>query len=258
MQTTFPDRAVMAELLAKMLWEIKAVHFNAETPYKFASGMASPVYIDCRKLLSYPRVRSTVMDFAASVLLRDAGFEQFDCIAGGETAGIPFAALLADRLGLPMIYVRKKPKGHGRNAQIEGDMPAGARVLVIEDLTTAGGSMFTFIDAIRAAGGIVDHAIALFTTAFLTKERCGLPTARCASIISPHGATCLPSPRRRSFSTTRRCPPSRRFSMHRSPGQARTAASPSFRRRDALHFFEIALTVFDSVQDRDTLSGRPE
>ena len=162
MQTTFPDRAVMAELLAKMLWEIKAVHFNAETPYKFASGMASPVYIDCRKLLSYPRVRSTVMDFAASVLLRDAGFEQFDCIAGGETAGIPFAALLADRLGLPMIYVRKKPKGHGRNAQIEGHLPEGARVLVIEDLTTAGGSMFTFIDAIRAAGGVVDHGIALF------------------------------------------------------------------------------------------------
>ena len=124
--------------------------------------MASPVYIDCRKLLSFPRIRSTVMDFAASVLLRDAGFEQFDCIAGGETAGIPFAALLADRLGLPMIYVRKQPKGHGRNAQIEGHMPEGARVLVIEDLTTAGGSMFTFIDAIRAAGGIVDHGIALF------------------------------------------------------------------------------------------------
>jgi len=162
MQMTFPDRAVMAELLAKMLWEIKAVHFNAETPYKFASGMASPVYIDCRKLLSYPRIRSTVIDFAASVLSRDAGFEKFDCIAGGETAGIPFAALLADRLGLPMIYVRKKPKGHGRNAQIEGHMPDGARVLVIEDLTTAGGSMFTFIDAIRAAGGVVDHAIALF------------------------------------------------------------------------------------------------
>ncbi|EJJ27434.1 orotate phosphoribosyltransferase [Rhizobium sp. CF142] len=161
-QTTFPDRATMAELLAKMLWEIKAVHFNAETPYKYASGIMSPVYIDCRKLLSFPRVRSTVMDFAASTLLRDAGFEQFDCIAGGETAGIPFAALLADRLGLPMIYVRKKPKGHGRNAQIEGDMKEGARVLIIEDLTTAGGSMFTFIDAIRAAGGIVDHGMALF------------------------------------------------------------------------------------------------
>ncbi|EJT02901.1 orotate phosphoribosyltransferase [Rhizobium sp. CCGE 510] len=161
-QTTFPDRAVMAELLAKMLWEIKAVHFNAAQPYKLSSGMASPVYIDCRKLLSFPRVRSTVMDFAASTLLRDAGFEQFDCIAGGETAGIPFAALLADRLGLPMIYVRKQPKGHGRNAQIEGNMPEGSRVLVIEDLTTAGGSMFKFIDAIRAAGGVVDHGIALF------------------------------------------------------------------------------------------------
>ncbi|ARM86865.1 orotate phosphoribosyltransferase [Rhizobium sp. CIAT894] len=161
-QTTFPDRAMMAELVAKMLWEIKAVHFNAAQPYKLSSGMASPVYIDCRKLLSFPRIRSTVMDFAASTLLRDAGFEQFDCIAGGETAGIPFAALLADRLGLPMIYVRKQPKGHGRNAQIEGNMPEGSRVLVIEDLTTAGGSMFKFIDAVRAAGGIVDHGIALF------------------------------------------------------------------------------------------------
>ncbi|OWW05198.1 orotate phosphoribosyltransferase [Rhizobium sp. R72] len=161
-QTTFTDRAVMAELVAKMLWEIKAVHFNAAQPYKFASGMASPVYIDCRKLLSFPRVRSTVMDFAASVVLREAGFEQFDCIAGGETAGIPFAALLADRLSLPMIYVRKQPKGHGRNAQIEGNMPEGSRVLVIEDLTTAGGSMFKFIDAVRTAGGVVDHGIALF------------------------------------------------------------------------------------------------
>ncbi|TWD55572.1 orotate phosphoribosyltransferase [Agrobacterium vitis] len=160
--TSFSDPAVMANLLAKMLWEIKAVHFNAAEPYKLASGMRSPVYIDCRKLLSYPRVRSSVMDFAVATLLSNAGFEQFDCIAGGETAGIPFAALLADRLNLPMIYVRKKPKGHGRNAQIEGHMPEGARVLVIEDLTTAGGSMFTFIDAVRAAGGVIDHGMALF------------------------------------------------------------------------------------------------
>jgi orotate phosphoribosyltransferase len=170
-QTTFPDRAVMAELVAKMLWEIKAVHFNAAQPYKLASGMASPVYIDCRKLLSFPRIRSTVMDFAASTLLRDAGFEQFDCIAGGETAGIPFAALLADRLGLPMIYVRKQPKGHGRNAQIEGNMPEGSRVRVIEDLTTAGGSLFKFIDAVRAAGGIVDHGIALFFYGIFGEQR---------------------------------------------------------------------------------------
>src|SRR6218665_2088656 len=161
-QTSFTDKAVMAELVAKRLWEIKAVHFRADQPYKLASGMASPVYIDCRKLISYPRIRSTVMDFAAATILRDAGFEQFDVVAGGETAGIPFSAMLAEALALPMIYVRKAPKGHGRNAQIEGHMPEGARVLVIEDLTTAGGSMFKFIDAIRAAGGVVDHGIALF------------------------------------------------------------------------------------------------
>ena len=159
---SFVDKGVMAELVARMLWEIGAVHFRADDPYKLASGMASPVYIDCRKLISYPRIRSAVMDFAAATIMRSAGFEKIDVVAGGETAGIPFAALLADRLGLPMIYVRKKPKGHGRNAQIEGHMPDGARVLVIEDLTTAGGSMFTFIDAIRAAGGTVDHGMALF------------------------------------------------------------------------------------------------
>jgi orotate phosphoribosyltransferase len=158
----FNDKTVTAELMARMLWEIKAVHFRPEEPYKLASGMMSPVYIDCRKLISYPRIRSAVMDFAAATVLSEAGFEQFDCVAGGETAGIPFAAFLAERLSLPMIYVRKKPKGHGRNAQIEGHMPEGARVLVIEDLTTAGGSMFTFIDAIRAAGGVVEHGMALF------------------------------------------------------------------------------------------------
>ncbi|KGF70552.1 orotate phosphoribosyltransferase [Hoeflea sp. BAL378] len=159
---TFPDKAKIAEIVSGQLLEIKAVHFNAAEPYKLASGMMSPVYIDCRKLISYPRIRSAVMDFAAATILTEAGFEQFDCVAGGETAGIPFAAFLAERLGLPMIYVRKKPKGHGRNAQIEGDLPEGSRVLVIEDLTTAGGSMFTFIDAIRAAGCTVDHGIALF------------------------------------------------------------------------------------------------
>ncbi len=159
---SFTPDTEMARLMARMLWEIKAVHFNAAAPYKLSSGMASPVYIDCRKLISYPRIRSTIMDFAASKILREAGFERFDIVAGGETAGIPFAAFLAERLGLPMIYVRKAPKGHGRNAQIEGHMPEGARVLVIEDLTTAGGSLFTFIDAIRAAGGQVDHAMALF------------------------------------------------------------------------------------------------
>ena len=88
-QTHFTDRSVMAELMAKMLWEIGAVHFSADKPYKLSSGMMSPVYIDCRKLISYPRIRSTIMDFAAATVMRDAGFEKFDCVAAGETAGIP-------------------------------------------------------------------------------------------------------------------------------------------------------------------------
>ena len=113
---TFPDNHIIAELTAKMLLEVGAVHFRSDQPYIFTSGLASPVYNDCRKLISYPRIRSTIIDFAASVVLREAGFEKFDAIAGGETAGIPFAAWLADRLGLPMQYVRKKPKGFGRDA----------------------------------------------------------------------------------------------------------------------------------------------
>jgi len=114
-----------------MLLEIEAVHFRPEDPYKLTSGWASPVYIDCRKLVSYPRVRQSLMDFAASIVLRDIGFESLDAVAGGETAGIPFAAWLADRLMLPMQYVRKQPKGFGRDARIEGYLAEGARVLLV-------------------------------------------------------------------------------------------------------------------------------
>ncbi len=156
------DKSFIARETARLLLEVEAIQFNPEKPYIFTSGWASPVYTDCRKLISYPRIRGALMDFAATKILRGAGFERFDVVAGGETAGIPFAAFLSERLGLPMIYVRKAPKGHGRNSQIEGHMAEGARVLVIEDLTTAGGSLFTFVDAVRAAGGVVDHAIALF------------------------------------------------------------------------------------------------
>ncbi len=159
---TFPDRAVISETVAKMLLEINAVHFRADQPYTFTSGLASPVYIDCRKLISYPRIRSAIMDFAASIVFRNVGFEQFDAVAGGETAGIPFAAWLADRLGLPMQYVRKKPKGFGRDAQIEGSLPEGARVLLVEDLTTDGGSKLKFADAIATAGARVTDTFAVF------------------------------------------------------------------------------------------------
>ena len=160
--TSFPPRAEIARLTARMLLEIKAVHFNAEDPFTLASGLPSPTYIDCRKLISYPRIRATLMDFMTITIMRDAGFEAFDNIAGGETAGIPFAALVAERLALPMTYIRKKPKGYGRNARIEGAMHEGQRVLLVEDLTTDGGSKLSFVDAIRETGASCAHTAVIF------------------------------------------------------------------------------------------------
>jgi len=160
--TTFPDKEVISELTAKMLVEVKAIQFRADEPFKFTSGWASPVYIDCRKLISYPRVRNTLMDFAASEITRNIGFESVDSIAGGETAGIPFAAWIAERLMLPMQYVRKKAKGFGRNAQIEGDFSDGSRILLVEDLTTDGNSKIKFCEALRDAGAQVDHTFVVF------------------------------------------------------------------------------------------------
>jgi len=161
-QNSFPDKKMIAELTAKMLWEIEAVHFSANEPYTFTSGLKSPVYIDCRKLISYPRIRSAVSDFGCATVMRDAGFEKYDVVAGGETAGIPYAAFIAERLGLPMIYIRKKPKGFGRNARIEGDLKPGQRVLFVEDLTTDGGSKIGFADAIREAGAEVTDTFSVF------------------------------------------------------------------------------------------------
>ncbi len=160
--STYPSKEEIARLTAKMLLEIKAVHFNAVEPFTLASGLPSPTYIDCRKLISHPRIRSTVMDFMVTTVMRDAGFEAFDNIAGGETAGIPFAALVAERMALPMSYVRKKPKGYGRNARIEGDMSEGQRVLLVEDLTTDGGSKLSFVDAIRETGAVCAHTAVIF------------------------------------------------------------------------------------------------
>ena len=160
--TSFPAPEEMARLTARMLLEIGAVHLNSDKPFVLASGLPSPTYIDCRKLISYPRIRSTLMDFLTVTVMRNAGFEAFDNIAGGETAGIPFAALIAERMALPMTYVRKKPKGYGRNARIEGAMSDGERVLLVEDLTTDGGSKISFVDAIRETGASCAHTAVIF------------------------------------------------------------------------------------------------
>lgn len=161
--TLSPDwRRTPAETAADILLEIQAVHIRPEEPFTFTSGRLSPVYVDCRKIISFPRARRRLMDMGVEQLTALAGAEAFDMVAGGETAGIPFAAWMADALDLPMLYVRKKPKGFGRNARIEGEVRDGARVLLVEDLATDGGSKISFIDAIREAGMQVGHCFVVF------------------------------------------------------------------------------------------------
>ncbi len=160
--TSFPAKEEIARLTAGMLLEIGAISFNAREPFTHASGKKAPTYVDCRKLISFPRIRSTLMDFLTVTTMREVGFEAFDNIAGGETAGIPFGALVAERMALPMTYVRKKPKGYGKNARIEGVMTEGQRVLLVEDMTTDGGSKLSFVDAIRDTGATCNATAVIF------------------------------------------------------------------------------------------------
>lgn len=159
---TFLDRKTVAELTARMYLDTGAVRFMTDKPFIFTSGWASPVYNDSRWLISFPHVRNGLMNFATAAIARDIGVDKIDSVAGGETAGIPFAAWVADRLQLPMQYIRKKPKGFGRNAQIEGQLLDGQRVLLVEDLATDGKSKVNFVKAVRDAGGHCDHCFVLF------------------------------------------------------------------------------------------------
>jgi len=119
--------------------------------------------VDIRRLISFPAERTALMDMGAELLKEKVGINNIDYVAGGETAGIPYAAFLSDRLNKPMLYVRKKPKGFGRMAQIEGCMDKeNANVILIEDLQTDGGSKKVFIDAIRAAGAKIAHSFVVF------------------------------------------------------------------------------------------------
>lgn len=147
---------------ASILLEIGAVNFRPEEPYILTSGWASPVYVDCRKVISFPRARARIVELMSNAILRQSGYESVDAIVGGETAGIPYAAWIAERLGLPMLYVRKKPKGFGRNAQIEGDFKDGARVVLVEDLASDGASKVNFVNALREAGCKVDFSFVVF------------------------------------------------------------------------------------------------
>ena len=148
---------------ARLLLSAGAISFSREHPFILAAGWASPVYVDCRSLIGDPALRRAMTDLAVAKLRRtfDAALP-FDVIAGAETAGIPWACWMAEQLDLPLRYVRKSALGIGRNAQVEGGPVDGRRVLLVDDLTTDGGSKVAFTRGLRAAGATVTDAFCLF------------------------------------------------------------------------------------------------
>jgi orotate phosphoribosyltransferase len=162
MPDTAPSPSQFSTKTAQILLDIKAVNFRPEEPYKLTSGWASPVYIDCRKIISYTQERRAIIEMAVTMLDRAMDLKALDAVAGGETAGIPYAAWISEAVSLPMLYVRKQPKGFGRNAQIEGDLAEGSRVLLVEDMATDGASKLNFVNALRKAGATVNDAFVVF------------------------------------------------------------------------------------------------
>lgn len=152
----------VASMTARMLLEAGAVKYSAERPYFLSSGWASPVYIDVQRLISFPRIRAAMMDLASETVLANVGFEQFDTVAGVESSGIAYAAWIAERLSLPLQYVHRRPRGFGREAQIEGTLRPGARVLLVDDISTDGRSKIDLCRALRAMEARADHILVMF------------------------------------------------------------------------------------------------
>jgi orotate phosphoribosyltransferase len=153
----------IASDIASKLLQINAIKLNPQNPFTWASGMKSPIYCDNRMVLSYPEIRSTVVD---GFVEKAKSFGKVDVVVGVATAGIPHGALVAEKMGLPFIYVRSKAKGHGRQNMIEGKINSGDKALVIEDLISTGGSVLQAVDALRAENIEVSGVMAIFTYGF--------------------------------------------------------------------------------------------
>lgn len=156
-----------AETVARHLLQIKAIKLNPEEPFTWASGMLSPIYCDNRLLLSHVAQRREVHGAMQEAAV---SFGDFDAVGGVATAGIPHAAVLAHELQRPLVYVRSKPKAHGRQNRIEGDLQPGWKVLLIEDLISTGGSSIQAVEALRKAGAEVVGVLAIFTYGFQKAE----------------------------------------------------------------------------------------
>ena len=147
---------------ARLLLEIEAVHCRADKPFIFTSGRASPVYIDCRKIISFPDARARIMAHAHKLIGDTIGWSKIDVGGRRRDRRNPFSAFIAQTAKKPMVYVRKQPKGFGRMAQIEGELKPGQRVLLVEDLATDGGSKVNFIEALRKADAKVSDCFVIF------------------------------------------------------------------------------------------------
>ncbi|GGG10016.1 orotate phosphoribosyltransferase [Paenibacillus abyssi] len=156
--------AQLPKEIAKSLLEIEAVALRPNEPFTWTSGLKSPIYCDNRLTMSFPAIRDMIAEGFATVIREQ--YPDAEVIAGTATAGIPHAAWVAQKLGLPMVYIRDKAKGHGKQNQIEGKLTPGQKVVVIEDLISTGGSSLKAALAVREAGGEVKAVLAIFTYQF--------------------------------------------------------------------------------------------
>ena len=157
------------KIVAKQLLDIKAVKLNPENPFTWASGWKSPIYCDNRKVLSYPAARKVVYEAFVEIIKKN--FKDVEVIAGVATGAIAYGMMVAEVLGLPFVYVRPKPKDHGTGAQVEGDLPPKARVVVVEDLISTGGSSLAAVDALHKADANVLGMVAIFSYNFIKSIR---------------------------------------------------------------------------------------
>ena len=169
------------KLFAEKLLNVKAIKLQPANPFTWASGWKSPIYCDNRKTLSFPDLRTFVKIELCHAIQEN--FPEAEAVAGVATGAIAQGALVADQLGKPFVYVRSKPKDHGMGNLIEGELPAGAKVVVVEDLISTGGSSLKAVEALRAAGYEVVGMVASYTYGFpVAEEACANAGVRLVTI----------------------------------------------------------------------------
>ena len=152
----------ISSIAAEILLDLKCINFSPKKQFKLTSGKKSPIYCDCRRIISFPKEREKLIKLGIVKLKEQPNFNKISNIAGGESAGIPFASFVAGSLKLPMTYIRKEKKKFGKNSQIEGIMEKKDSVLLVEDLMTDGGSKITFLEAINKLGAKINGIFVIF------------------------------------------------------------------------------------------------